>query len=214
MMTLARAAALALTLTLASSARAAAPNPAAAKPASAKPVAAKADAKPSEASAADVKPAEAAPADAKPAAWKEYQVAESGFAVRLPTEPERTETSQGPMTLRTYGVDRGAGQTSFGVMCMTFDGVDGDLPPETLDQMAQAMTSQPGMKVTKDEKLTIGGRAARHLEVAGDQGDGKVAIRVVLGKGRVYQVMALGKGAGALSGPEVKTFFDSFRPLP
>jgi hypothetical protein len=213
MTTLARAAALALTLTLAPSARAAAPKPAAAKPSSAQP-ASKADAKPAEASAAAATPAEPRPPEAKPQAWKEYQVAESGFAVKLPAEPERTETSQGPMTLRTYGVDRGAGETSFGVMCMTFDGVDGDLPPETLEQMAQAMTSQPGVKVTKDEKLTVGGRAARHLEIEGDEGGGKVAITVVLGKGRVYQVMALGKGASALSGPDVKAFFDSFRPLP
>ncbi|BDG05839.1 hypothetical protein [Anaeromyxobacter oryzae] len=214
MISLARALALALPLTLATQAGAAEPKPASSKAAATKPAEAKeAAAKPAEAKDAP-RPAEPKAAPAKPAAWKEYEVKESGFAVKLPADPERSETSQGPVTIRTYGVDAGTAGTSYGVLCMTFQGVEGDLPPETLDQMSAAMSKQPGMKITKEEKLTVGGFPARHVEVSADDGDGRMAMRIVLGKGRVYQIMAMGKGATALAGAEVKGFFESFRTLP
>jgi hypothetical protein len=205
---LVRTLALALPLTLAAQARAAD----SARPAT-KPPAAKPEAKGAPAPAPDAKAAHPT-APSATAVWKEYQLQDSGIAVKLPAEPERSETSQGAVTIRTYGVELGDDRTSFGVLCMSFQGVEEELPPETLDQMSAAMAKQPGMKITKEEKLTAAGLPARHVEVSADEGEGRMAIRIVLGKGRVYQLMAMGKGPTALAGPEVKAFFESFRRLP
>jgi hypothetical protein len=204
---LVRILALALPLTLAAHPRAADSTRPAGKTPAAKP-----EAKGAAAPAPDAK---AAPSTAASVAvWKEYQLQDSGIAVKLPAEPERSETSQGAVTIRTYGVELGDDRPSFGVLCMSFQGVEEEFPPETLDQMAAAMAKQPGMKITKEEKLTAAGLPARHVEVSAEEGGGRMAVRIVLGKGRVYQLMAMGKGPTALAGPEVKAFFESFRRLP
>lgn len=173
------------------------------------------EAKPASPAALASTDAKAAPVPAaKAAVWKEHQLADVGIAVKLPGDPERTETSQGAVTILTYGVELGGGAPSFGVLCMSFQGVDEDFPAAALDQMSAAMARQPGMKVTRDEKLTVAGLPARHVETSAVNGDERMAVRIVLGRARVYQLMAMGKGPRSLAGPEVKAFFDSFRRLP
>jgi hypothetical protein len=206
MMLLYRAAALALPLTLATPAFASDPKPGTAKavaPATA-PAGKTPAAKPPDA------PAPGARSAPKTAVWKEYELRDSAFAVKLPAEPQRDEAEQGPLTMRTYGVDLGDGEASYGVVCMSFQGLDGDLPPETLDQMASAMGTQFGGKLTQNEKVTVAGLPARDLKIQADEG--QVSLRVVLAKRRLYQLMALRKG-GELPASEVKAFFESFRPL-
>ncbi|HTN52306.1 MAG TPA: hypothetical protein VML50_07900 [Anaeromyxobacter sp.] len=155
-------------------------------------------------------PAHAPPAEAHPAGeWREYVLAEAGFAARFPAAPSHDVTEQGPLTLLTYGVEVGAGG-GYGVVCMRFKGLPGDLPLETLDKMRDGMAAQYGGKLASDRKTTAGGLPARDLTV---EAEGElVTARIVLGKDRVFQMTAIAKGA-ALPPAEVRAFLDSFRPL-
>lgn len=162
---------------------------------------------------APAKAAKDAQAPAKPisvAEWKDFTAADSGFSARFPGAPERNEAPAGPMSVVAYAVEREAPAPSFMVMVMSAPAGSGDLPPEMLEQVTDGIAEKLGKNVTRNAPSKAAGHPARDLVATGEEGS--VAVRLTVVGGRLYQLMALAKGA--LPEGDVSTFFESFRTVP
>lgn len=161
--------------------------------------------------AADPGPGPGPPRDAAP--WVDFSSAEAHFAAKLPARPEEEQSRVGAMDVRVFTAAAAGGGPVYMIIYMGLDAVPdaevGDPAAELAGKGPQLAEKFDG-KLVREAPAEVAGGTGRDfvIETPGAQ----VAVRVVYGKKRIYQLVAL--GAGALAGAEAGGFFASLRLLP
>lgn len=133
-----------------------------------------------------------------------------GFSARMPTAPKRStqkvETPAGPVTVVIYLSE--ASISAYSVSYVDLPHGHGDLPG------AIAGSAKNDGGAVQDEKATTyNGFPARDARITGAEG-GRVTVftRVILAKGRLYQLQYLHRGGRDTAPPAVyRQFLDSLR---
>jgi hypothetical protein len=157
----------------------------------------------------------AAPAPPRAAApWLDFSSAEAHFAARLPARPEEARSQVGPMEVRVFTATEGEGGAVYLVIYMGLDAVPdaevGD-PAAAIAGMGLQLAEKFDGKLVRDTPAEVTGGTGRDFLIETASG-AQVAARVVYGRKRMYQLVAL--GAGALAAAEAGGFFASLRLLP
>jgi hypothetical protein len=148
------------------------------------------------------------------APWVEFSSSEAHIAVKLPAKPEETSTQVGPMEMRIFTVSEGAGQPVYMIIVMGLDAVpEGQLgdPSADIAGMGPQLAEKFEGKLVRDTPAEVAGGTGRDFVIETGAG-AQVAVRVVYGRKRMIQLLALGEGA--LAAAEANGFFPSLRLLP
>ncbi len=139
------------------------------------------------------------------AEWKEFSAPDGSFSVLLPGTPKSETRPQGPLSLTAHGVEvrNGAYMVSH---C--------ELPPGIAFDYSgsiRGMAGPWGGKILSETDVTVAGVRGRafEMEVTKPQ-KGFATGRIVVIKGRLYQIFALGANMRA-NEPHVEKFLDSFK---
>jgi hypothetical protein len=140
--------------------------------------------------------------------WTEHVYADWGFAASSPSQPVKRDTSrnEGGRTIRAVAVE-GAGQDkdlSIGVIELT-----------GVEKPADQLMSESVRAIAAGRPVNVAywalGERGQHMGRAAviDEGNGmKLALRVLVANGRLYQVSARSLGT---TSPRATRFLDSFR---
>lgn len=134
-----------------------------------------------------------------------------GFTVAMPGSPRRevitAQTAGGPVPITAYITEGGEEGFSMSVLTVP-DGVKGDL----VGAVRGAATSVGGT-LKDSRKVTFQGYPARDARITGAEdangNQGTVFARIVLAKGRVFQLQFVTGGADVTSPPKQYTAFVS-----
>lgn len=132
-----------------------------------------------------------------------------GFTVAMPGTPKRqvltAQTAAGPVPITAYITEGGSEGFSMSVLKLP-GGVKGDL-----DGAVKGAASSVGGTLEDSKQVTFQGFAARDARITGAEDSngnkGTVFARVILAKGRVFQLQFVTQGADVKSAPEQYTSF-------
>jgi hypothetical protein len=148
------------------------------------------------------------------APWVEYASAEAHFAARLPVRPEEAQSQVGAMDVRVFTSASPDGGPVYMIIYMGLDAVPdaevGD-PAASIAGMGPQLAEKFQGKLVRDAPAEVAGGTGRDFVIEAEAG-AQVAVRVVYGRKRMYQLVAL--GAGAVAAAEAGGFFASLRLLP
>jgi len=148
------------------------------------------------------------------APWVEFSSREARLAVKLPAKPEEASTQVGPMEMRVFTASEGEGRPVYMIIAMGLDAVpDGQLgdPSADIAGMGPQLAEKFEGKLVRDAPAEVAGGTGRDFVIETAAG-AQVAVRVVYGRKRMIQLIALGEGA--LAAAEANGFFASLRLLP
>jgi hypothetical protein len=132
-----------------------------------------------------------------------------GFTVAMPGKPKRevitAQTAAGPVPITAYITEGGEEGFSMSVLKVP-SGVKGDL-----DGAVKGAASSVGGKLADTTKTTFQGFPARDARITGAKDSngnkGTVFARVILAKGKVFQLQFVTGGADVKSAPKQYTAF-------
>jgi hypothetical protein len=136
--------------------------------------------------------------------FKEFTPPEGGFTVLMPGTPEKKTIPILDMTMIGYGVNVKNGAYAVGFM---------DMPagrPFSLDGALQGIVNQHKGKVLSQSKFTMEGSSGTEFEIESSDPKGYVSGRMIVVRGRFYEILAMGTKA-RLSNTDVRKYLDSFK---
>jgi hypothetical protein len=145
--------------------------------------------------------------------WQTFTPQDQSFSILMPGKPkEKVETIAtvvGNASLHMHVVDRGSSAFLIGYA---------DLPPaaanaplrEYLDGVRGGMLQGVNGKVIVEKHITLDGHTGREFSFTSEKPKGKGAARIYRVKGRLYELLVLGRNIDPESA-DVRKFFDSFK---